>query len=525
MMSSHCIDLPLSNRPPARHRASFPAMLLLCALSVTRLAAQTTPAPTPDAQHIADIENRLNDLTNTLAQTQKALQQSLIDIDHLRAEINTLRETNAAAPQPPPPVPAQPAPSSVEAQIEALHEQQDIQQAEIKQHDQTKVETASKYNLKVTGLVLFNAYSNAGVVDNAELPSFALPRIPGSSHGSVGATLRQTVFGVVATGPVIGGAQTSAILNADFFGGATTNSFGYTELAGYVRMRDTTLNLDWSKTTLEVGYTSPLISPLSPTSYATVAQPALAASGNLWTWTPQIRVEQRIPITPSHGLHAEAGLIYPESPTYNSIQLDSPVEASRRPGVEGRVSFHSDNTATPSPRSLAFGISGYTASQFYSSSTSIHSWAVTGDWQIPLSRWVDLSGEIYRGRALGGFGGGLYKDILAGTDPITGLSSTVGVETAGGWTQLKFNLGQHLEANTMFGLDDAFSSSFRSVILPSGSNSLILSARNSTVTGNLIFRPRASLFFSPEYRRLLTWRITGAPLVANIYTLSAGYQF
>ena len=507
MMYFQNIELHRSSRPFARHLRSSVAILLSSAFAVASLAGQTTSPPQPDVQHIDNIENRINDLTNTLVQTQKALQRSLLDIAQLRAELDTLRQAGAAA------------------QMDALHEQQEIQQAEIKQHEQTKVETASKYNLRVTGLVLFNAFTNAGVVDNVELPSFAQPRNPGSSHGSAGATLRQTVFGVFATGPVVGGAHSSAVLNGDFFGGATTNAYGYTALASNVRLRDSQVSLDWSETTLQVGYTSPLISPLSPTSYAMIAEPALSASGNLWTWSPQIRLAQRIPIRGKSGLSAEAGLIYPASPSYTSIQLDSPVEASRRPGVEGRIAYHADNTSTPSPHAFGFGISGYTANQFYNSATRIHSWAIAGDWQIPLSRWVDLSGEIYRGRSLGGLGGGLYKDILTGTSPVTGQAETVGVDTAGGWAQLKLNLNSRLEANGMFGLDDAFANSFRSVVLPPGSTSLTLSARNSSVVGNLIFRPRSSLIFSPEYRRISTWRITGSPYIANVFTLSAGYQF
>jgi len=539
---SRTIDPCRASQCASRHWLRVTLFLLLVyALIGATLCAQTAASqgPTPDAQQISGIEHRLNDLTDTLGQTQKALQQSLIEIQRLRAEIDALRLQSNHAPNSPMAIapPAQPlaASSAAEAQsasadsheadVQALHEQQDVLQAEIKQHEQTKVETTSKYGLRVTGLALFNAFSNAGVVDNDELPALALPRSPGASHGSLGATLRQTVLGVAATGPMIAGAHSSALVNVDFFGGASTNSLGYTSLAGYVRMRDTQLGLDWDKSTLQVGYTGPLISPLSPTSYATVAQPALSASGNLWTWSPQLRFEQRVPLPSEHGLSLEGGLIDPQSPAYNSVQLDSPVEASRRPGVEGRIAYHADRTATASPRSLVFGVGAYTASQFYNSTTHVHAWAVTGDWQIPLSRWIDLSGEVYRGRSLGGLGGGLYKDILTGTDPITGLSRTVGVDTAGGWSQFKLNLNSRLEANAMFGLDDAFSGSFDSVTLPASSNSLTLAARNSTVTGNLIFRPLSSLILSPEYRHLLSWRYTGAPNVANIFTLSAGYRF
>lgn len=522
------------------------AMRTLCLLLTTftlrggiaRAQNNAVVAPRPgDTEQIANIEQRLNDLTTTLRETQKALQQSLLEIQGLRSQLDALHSRdgvegkseapaekgdsdiawNAAA--------SSMSSSSVQGALQELHERQEILQAEIKQHDQSKVETDSKYTLRVTGIALFNAFSNAGVVDNAELPELALPRVAGASHGSNGATLRQTVLGIAANGPAIAGAHSSAFLNVDFFGGTSTNAYGYTSQAGYVRMRDGEVGLDWKSTSVKAGYTGPLISPRSPTSYATLAEPALAGSGNLWTWSPQVRVEKRVSLGGDRGVSLEGGLIYPASSTYNAIQLDSPVEASRRPGIEGRLAYHSDRTATASPRSFVFGVGGYKASQFYGSATHVRSWAVTGDWQIPLTKHFDLSGEIYRGSALGGFGGGLYKDVIVGTDYNTGLNRTVGVDTAGGWSQLKLNVNSRVEANAAFGLDDAFSKSFDGVILPVTSSPIALAARNDSVIGNVIFRPRASMILSPEYRHIISWSYTGAPNVANIFTLSAGYQF
>jgi hypothetical protein len=482
--------------------------------------AQTPAQATPDAQHLTEIEHRLNAVTDALSQTQRSLEQSLIEIQKLRAQIDGLRaETGVPAAVPAPSV------ATISEDVQAVKEQQDIQQAEIQQHEQSKVETASKYRLRVTGVALFNAFSNAGVVDNVELPTIALGRPAGASHGSLGATLHQTLLGLEATGPVIAGARSSAAVNIDFFGGASTNTYGYTGLTGTLRMRQMQLDLDWKNTTAEVGYTSPLFSPLSPTSYATIAQPSFSGSGNLWTWSPQLRVEQRVPVSGQHGFSFEGGLIDPQSTYYTAIQADSPVEASRRPGVEGRVAYHADNTPGATTHSVVIGAGVYTADQFYNANTRIHSWAATGDWQIPLGARLELSGEVYRGRALGGFGGGAYKDVLVGTNPATGLPLTVGVDAAGGWSQLKFHLTRTLDANTAFGLDNALSSSFDSVTLASTINPTLLTARNNSVIGNLIFRPRASLIFSPEYRHLETWRYTGAPNVANIFTLSMGYQF
>jgi len=517
--------------------------------SYTDLVAQSSPAPSApssanagnsnaassDAQHIADIENRLNEVTRALSETQQMLEKSLAEIQRLRAEVDVLRAQTppalvaaetAGAPNAPASV-DHPASSSASPKddLTALHEEVEAIQAEIKQHEQIKVETVSKYPLRVTGLMLFNAFSNAGVVDDVELPTFALPRTPGASHGSGGATLRQTLLALEASGPRLGGARSSANISIDFFGNITSNSFGYNSPSGLVRLHQMQAGLDWDKTTAQVGFTGPLISPLSPTSFATVAQPALAGSGNLWTWSPQLRVEQRIPLSDQHNFALEAGLIYPQSPGSTAIQFDSPIEAARRPGYEGRVSYHAHDTASGDAHPFILGVGGYSASQFYSSAAQIHAWAVTGDWQVPFGTRLELTGEAYRGSALGGLGGGAYKDVLTGTDAVSGLARTIGVDTEGGWSQLKLRLGPTLEANAMFGMDDALSRNFDGLILSTSTYPLELYARNQSVVGNFIFRPKTYLIFSPEYRRLLSWRYTGSANIANIFTLTAGYQF
>ena len=115
--------------------------------------------------------------------------------------------------------------------------------------------------------------------------------------------------------------------------------------------------------------------------------------------------------------------------------------------------------------------------------------------------------------------------MLTGTDVITGLTRTIGVDAVGGWSQLKLRLRSTLEANAMFGLDNALSRNFDGLILSPSSDPLQLYARSDSVVGNLIFRPKTYLIFSPEYRRVLSWRYTGPANIANVFTLTAGYQF
>jgi uncharacterized coiled-coil protein SlyX len=511
---------------------AFPLLLLasFAPVSFAQAAGDTTAA---DQQRVAAIETKLNELNDALSQTEKMLEKSQAEIQVLHAQLDALRaqSAGASASVPPPDIQndtqndTQNAVTARPSELEAMREQQDAMQAEIKQHDQSKVGTFSKYPLRLSGTILFNAFSNAGVVDDTDLPTIALPRFPGSSHDSSGATLKQTLLTLDATGPRIAGARSSASVSIDFFGGVSSNSYGYSSSAGVVRMRQSWISLDWYKTTAQAGYTVPLISPLSPTSYATVAQPGLAGSGNLWTWSPQLQVEQRIPFTEQRRIGLEGGLIEPPAYGYTATQLDSPVEASRHPGYEGRISYSADETRKGVPRPFVLGVSGYSAHQFYSSATQIHSWAVTGDWQIPVFRWFALTGEAYRGRALGGLGGGTYKDIVTGPDSVTGLTRTTGVETAGGWSQLKFIPNLTFQLNAAFGLDDAFGSNFDQFNFSPATEAMISSTRNSSVVANLIYRPKTYLILSPEYRHIKTWPYTGSANTANIFTITAGYSF
>jgi hypothetical protein len=523
---------PIRNRG---HKVSFcltRTALLFIAFHAPSLLSQTPnaqapPLPSPpSAQRIDDIERRLNEVTATLTQTQQALEQSLQEIQKLRAELDALQPKPVATPEPAPTTTAAAsAPNSTSDDLKSLHDQMDTLQAEIKQHDQIKVETTSKYPVRITGLILFNAFANDGVVDDAELPSIALPRNPGGSHGSFGGTMRQSVLGIEATGPRLWQSHTAAAISADFFGGMSTNANGYSTAAGLFRLRQADVSLDWTKTTVEAGVTEPLFTPLAPTSYATVAQPALSASGNLWSWSPQLRVEQRIPISDTQRIGLEGGFIDPGSSNYATTQLVNPEEASHHPGYEGRVSWRRDGGSTASPTPFVLGVGAYSANQFYSSSNIIHSWAVAADWEVPLYKRLGLTGEFYRGRSLGDFGGGAYKNLLSGTDTITGLPRSTGVEVVGGWSQLKFQWSPTLEANASWGLDDALASNFDNLILSTSTVPLEQYARNTSIIGNIIYRPKTYLIFSPEYRRLQSWRYTGNSSITDIFTLTVGYQF
>ena len=150
---------------------------------------------------------------------------------------------------------------------------------------------------------------NEGVVDQPDLPTLAEYEQPGQSHGSVGAGMRQTLLNFEGRGPKLWNGRLSADVSLDFFGGVTAGTDSAP--AGIVRMRTAGIAWESSSDLLRLGYEGPLISPLSPTSLATVAEPALAWSGNLWTWAPQLRWEHRFTISDDRQAGFEFGLYDP----------------------------------------------------------------------------------------------------------------------------------------------------------------------------------------------------------------------
>src|SRR5882757_594296 len=485
-------------------------------------ASSSTPDP-----HSIQLEQKLEAISSDHAVTHQQLEQSQHEMEQLRQELAQLKKLLAAAPSaivesPSPGTPVDTAKATAAA-IEDLQERQQTNEPHVKLHDQTKVESSSKYPLHVTGLLLFNSFVNRGSVDNIDLPEAALNNQNNTTgNGSAGATFRQTILGLQGYGPRVAGARTSADVNLDFFAGLAYTS--YATSAGTVRMRTASINLDWTHDSVQAGLVGPLISPLSPTSYAMVAEPALAGAGNLWTWAPQLRYAHQIPLQSGRGVQLEFGLWDPPTAGYSTNELfrvPRPSEASKQPGYESRVSYGTFTGEHP----FQIGLSGYYSRQSYSGNQSVDSWAATTDWRVPLGTRFEVSGEGYRGRALGGLGGGVYKDVLFGIYTPTGQNAYRGLNAIGGWTQLKARFNQSLEANASIGLDDGYARDFHEFIFPPTVTATQLRARNKMVFGNVIFRPKTYLILSPEYRRIWTWPIRGTVNTADIFTLPAGYQF
>jgi len=388
---------------------------------------------------------------------------------------------------------------------------------------QTKVESGSKYRLRLTGIVLLNMYDNRGTVDNQDFPQLA--ESPQSyplyvSPSTFGGTLRQSQIRIQAFGPEIDGARTSADVHFDFAGGFPNNWNGVA--MGEMRMRTGVIRLDWPNTSIVAGQDRLFFVPLAPTSLATLAAPALSYAGNLWAWTPQVRVEHRVNLSESSNFMFQAGIL-------DSLTGDGPAdqynrspswgEMSGQPAYATRVAW----SHRAFGQNLTVGVAGYYGRQNWGFSRNVDGWAGTTDVTLPLGKLFEFTGEFYRGRAVAGLGGGIGQSVLFAGSFISPTTTFKGLDSMGGWAQIKFKPRANLEINGAIGLDNPFASELRRYNPNPAYNGPY--SRNLSPLVNFIYQVRSDVLFSTEYRRLQTSLLDLGSNNANHLNFSLGYIF
>jgi hypothetical protein len=360
-----------------------------------------------------------------------------------------------------------------------------------------------------------------GNSDNLDLPTYAENVLPGWPQANLGFSMRQSEIGLELFGPTIAGAKTSADIQFDFAGGfpSTGNGINF----GIVRLQTGSLHLDWKNTSIVAGQDSLFISPLSPTSFASLSIPAFASVGNLWAWTPQLRVEHRFAVSDQQTVTLQAGVL-------DNLDWQSPYDSFYRSGQAGEYSgqpafaFRGAWSRPVQQHPLSIGVAGYYGRQNWFWGRNIDSWAGMLDFQVPLLPRLGLSGEFYRGRALGGLGGAVATSIVYGGDPRAHFTPIRGLDSTGGWAQLKLQITPKLEINASIADDNAYAGDVRGFALDQNNFGPIL-GRNRGALGNVVFRPRSDLLLSAELRRLRTFPVYSSSSMTNQLNLALGILF
>lgn len=404
---------------------------------------------------------------------------------------------------------------TLEERVASLEELSQLVNSKVSDQYQTKVESASKYRVRLSGIVLLNLFNSHGATDNQDFPSFVTG--PSTGTGSFGATMRQSEIGLEVFGPTLAGARTSANLQADFAGGFPGTWNGVN--SGIFRLRTASMRMDWKDTSVVVGQDNAFFSPLSPTSFASLAVPPLNYAGNLWAWTPQVRVEHRFELSGDQNITVQGGILdnlTGEFPGVGTPYFRTPGagELSRQPAYAARAAWAHTIFGQP----LRFGAAGYYSRQDWYSNGYIDGWAGMADWEIPLATRLAFTGEFYRGRAIGGIGGGISQSVVYEGDPSNPATRVRGLDTIGGWSQLKFKATSTLEFNAAAGLDNPTTTEVRTA-----GNPLLVQNRGALV--NFVFRPRSSLLFSAEYGHLRSFQLNDVSNSADQFNLMMGILF
>jgi hypothetical protein len=350
-------------------------------------------------------------------------------------------------------------------------------------------------------MILLNMFSNRGNTDSIDVPQIAEPQdMLLGSPGSFGGTLRQSIIGLDVFGPQIGGAHSSASVKFDFAGGFPYHANGVSE--GLVRLRTATMRLDWKNTSLIGGQDSLFFVPVAPTSIATLAVPPLSYAGNLWGWTPQVRIEHRVTLAENSTITIQGGILdnlTGVTPQQWDGRYPSWGEQSGHPAFASRVALGQKIFG----QNMVLGFGGFYGRENWGLNRNLNNAAGTVDLTLPLGKYFGLTGFFYRGRSVASLGGGIGQSVLWSGSIMDPSTVFYGLDAEGGWAQLKFTPRPKFEINGGYGQDNPFAHDLRRYG-PNGSYYGPLLSRNQSPFANFIYKMRSDVMFSLEYRHLNT---------------------
>ena len=343
----------------------------------------------------------------------KGIEDPAAEIEALKARITDLEEQNrqiltllkeltgkeAVPTTPAPAAPETPAVAAAEAPIP--HKVQ-----------------VGKSQLSFYGFVRVDAIYDDSRPNNIQSPSFIQAESPATENeDSFNFHPRLTRFGMNYAGPKIGGTgpKLSGKIELDFQNGGR-------ESRQVPRMRHGYMNLQWQDSSLLIGQTWDLISPLYPTVNSDTL---MWNAGNLGDRRPQIRYGKTHET--AHGeLSFQGGIGL--TGAINSQDLDNDGvrdgDDAVLPNLQTRLGYSSDRWSV--------GISGHYGQEEVQTPVAgqdqFDSYSASLDYRVALSSRLTLQGELWTGSNLSDFRGGAGQGI--------NLSTGREIDSTGGWVEL-----------------------------------------------------------------------------------------
>jgi hypothetical protein len=306
------------------------------------------------------------------------------------------------------------------------------------------------------GTILFNSsISDRGVIGQ-EIPLWAAtPAANGvqfpdgttaraSNNHDLVFTMRQSILGFTLNQakPSDGGWNPSALLEIDFFGSRTQDTFSSeNRVFNQPRLRLGYFQLEHRNLKFVFGQDKMILAPLDPVSLSHVGVPLGATAGDLWGWFPQARMDWSSKMGRT-GLLMQLGILRPQfgdtklelSPTSGSvIDLGSSGlgERSTQPFYQGRIAI----SPPVGKNSATFGVSGHFGEEKVGVNRNLQSWAVAVDMRLPVGSHLIVRGEGFAGSNLIPFQGGIFQGAATLGVLATGLTRIQRVGDGGGWLE------------------------------------------------------------------------------------------
>jgi hypothetical protein len=451
---------------------------LLCAIP---LAAQNRT----NGVSMEAIAQRLEELEKQNAEFREQIQV-------LRAQLENIR-----------PSAEEPLPT---ARVEALEDQVQIQAGRLAEQDQIKMQGSQRTPVRLTGIVLFNAFLNGRHGQTVDYPPTAAVS-PGRTRA--GATLAQSVVGLDFQTPdaVLGGRFRGSLmvdLSSASGDGTPTNAV--------VRLRTASIEGQWKTRSIMVGQEKPIFSPREPNSLARLNTSPLASAGNLWLWRPQVRFEQRIKLGRAQEVRAQIGVSQARE-NLGTIpgEFLSTLEI-QRPGLEGNFRF---SHAVDEFRRVEIA-AGFHRSTTHVAGTAVPSSVVSMDWFWNPVRKVEFTGTVFTGKNLAKFGGLAGVQSFTILTPSSGQVRVIPVRGIGGWAQATWLATSRLSFNVFSGQHDTNNTDL----------SISGQRHKNLVNGaNFFYRVAPNVVTGIEASQIRTWYLGGPHPLNNHYDLYMGYLF
>jgi hypothetical protein len=376
-------------------------------------------------------------------------------------------------------------------------------QAQVQEHAQTKIETSSRFPMKVFGTIVSNTFWNSGDVNWLDIPNVATAANPALRPGSFNSTLRQSRIGATMEGPEVGGMKVNGALFLDFFGGIPNFQTG--QLMGLPRLLYGYVRLDGETTAFEIGQDHVMLAPRNPTSLAGRSFPVLYRAGNLYLRAPQIRAERVLAAGEAAEFRAAGGIVAPVAGDFggpaSSYQFAPPNlagERSRMPAFQTRLAWRATQAGPYEQPQWEFGLSGHYGHERYATGV-VPSWAAAADFDANSGK-LGLGGEVFVGRNLDAFGGAVAQIA----------------KSYGGFVEGRLAATSRLSFNSGYGTDRLF----HITKFPAATYS-----RNGALFANTTYQFTPEFAAALEYQRLVTKPVTDTSRRNNHFNLTFAYSF